>query len=113
MDNEKKQSNEQNRGESWWGTACCGPQDESGGSWNCCGGGGGARDCRSMMDRCMKGCRWLPLVPVAMGVLFLLVGYYVDAEVGRVLWMILAGLTILMGAFGFLMMRLMRRACAG
>lgn len=113
MDNEKKQSNEQKSTESWWGTTCCGSQGSSEAFQSCCEEVRGAPDCRSMMDKCVKGCRWLPLVPVTIGVLFLLLGYCIDAEVIRVLWMILAGLTILVGAFVLLMMRLMIRACTG
>jgi hypothetical protein len=113
MDNEKKQSSEKKPAEGWWGTACCGPQSRFEAFRSCCGDANGAPDCRSMMEKCMRACRWLPLIPVAIGAMFLLLGYYLDAEVTRALWMILAGLAILMGAFGLLMMRLMRRVCAG
>ena len=113
MDNEKKQSSEQKPAEGWWNAACCGPQDRFEAFRSCCPDAGGTQDCRPMMAKCMKACRWLPLIPIVIGAMLLLLGYYLDAEVTRVFWMILAGLVILMGALGFLMMRLMRRACAG
>lgn len=113
MDNEKKQSSEKKPAEGRWGTACCGPQGWPEAVRSCCEDASGASDRRSMMDKCMRACRWLPLVPVAIGALLLLLGYYLDAEVTRGLWMLFAGLVILMGAFGFLMMRMMRRAWAG
>jgi hypothetical protein len=113
MDNEKKQSSEKKPAEGWWGTACCGPQGRFEAFPSCCEDVRGASDCHSMMDKCMKGCRWLPLVPVVIGVLFLLLGYHLDAEVTRVLWMILPGLVILAGVCGLWMMRVMRRVWGG
>ena len=77
----------------------------------CCKGMSGPGDSRSMMAGCMKMCRWFPLIPVIIGVLFLLLGYFLNAEVTRILWMTAAGLVILMGAFGFLMMSLSKRTC--
>ncbi len=62
-----------------------------------------------MMSKCMRMCRWFLLIPVVFGIALLLLGYYLDAEITRVLWMLLAGLVILMGAFGFLMMGLSKR----
>ena len=113
MDNEKKQSNEQNAAESWWGTACCGPQDESGGFWNCCGGAGGARDCRSMMERCWRVCRWIPLLPVVLGISLLLLGYYLDASITRVLWMLAAGFSVVLGILGLILAGTMKNMCCG
>ena len=77
----------------------------------CCGGMSGPGDGRAMMAECMRKCRWFLLIPVIIGVLLLLLGYVLDAEVTRVLWMTAAGLVILMGAFGFLIMSLGKRPC--
>jgi len=79
----------------------------------CCGGMSENVDCRSMMGECMKGCRWFPLIPLVFGTALFLLGYYLDAEVTRILWMIAAGLLVLMGTFGFLMMSRMRRINRG
>ena len=76
---------------------------------NCRGNMSGTDDCSSMMRECMKGCRWFPLIPVILGILFLLLGYYLDAEITRILWMIAAGFLILMGTFCLLMMSKMIR----
>ena len=75
----------------------------------CCEGMRGTNDCRSMMAECMRKCRWFLLLPVIIGILLLLLGYVLDAEVTRILWMTAAGLVILMGSFGFLMMSLGKR----
>ncbi|MHC4559901.1 MAG: hypothetical protein ACYS80_21635 [Planctomycetota bacterium] len=77
----------------------------------CCEGMSGTDDCRSMMAECMKKCRWFPLIPVVLGILLLLLGYYLDAEITRILWMITAGFLILVGTFGFMMMSLGKRTC--
>jgi hypothetical protein len=68
----------------------------------------GTDDCSSKMGECMKKCRWFPLVPVILGAALLLLGYYLDAEITRILWMIVAGLVILMGTVGFVMISKIR-----
>jgi len=95
---------------------CC---DKSGGNGRsmfeamagCCGGMSGSGDSRSMMSGCMKMCRWFPLIPVILGISFLLLGLYLDAEITRILWMVAAGFLILMGTFCLLMMCKMIRIC--
>ena len=75
----------------------------------CCNGMSGPTDCRSMMAKCMRKCRWCLLIPVIIGALLLLLGYVLDAEITRMLWMTFAGFVILMCTFGFLMMSLIKR----
>jgi len=111
MENEEKRNNENKFAEK-----CCDTSRWAGPGMpkamaGCCGGMSGPGDSRSMMAGCMKMCRWFPLVPVILGVILLLLGYYLNAEVTRILWMIAAGLVILMGIFGFLMMGLSKRMC--
>lgn len=89
--------------------SCCGVQGFAGMAGQCCVSAGEGVDCRSMMAECMKGCRWFPLIPVVLGILLLLLGYYLDAEVTRILWMGAAGFLILMGTFALLMMSRMTR----
>ena len=74
----------------------CGTEEDK---WNmaemmekCCEGMSGTDDCSSMMSECMKGCRWFPLMPLIVGIVFFMLGYYLDAEITRILWMIFAGL---------------------
>jgi hypothetical protein len=62
-------------------------------------------NCSSMMAMCMNSCKWFPLMAVMFGIALFLLGYYLDAEVTRILWMIGAILSILMGTFCFVMMR--------
>jgi len=77
----------------------------------CCGGMSGSGDSRSIMAGCMKMCRWFPLIPVILGILLLLLGYYLDAEITRILWMVAAGFLILMGTLCLFMMSKMIRIC--
>lgn len=71
-------------------------------------------DCSSMMTACMSKCKWFPLMAMIFGIALFFLGYYLNAEITRVLWMIAAGFLILMGTFCLLMMsrmiRLSRRA---
>ncbi len=68
---------------------------------------GRAGSCHSMMGKC----RWFPLIPIVFGVVLLLLGYYLDAEITRVLWMAVAGVTVLLGTFGLIMMSRVEGAC--
>ena len=61
------------------------------------------------MQECMKGCRWCPLIPVILGIVFFLLGYYFNAEIIRVLWMIGSGIMIFMGLLCLIMMNIMMR----
>ena len=76
----------------------------------CCGGPWAMGDRGSMMDRCMRMCRWFPLVPLILGTALLLLGYYLDASLARVLWMFMAGFVALMGFLGLLLAGRMCRA---
>ena len=67
-------------------------------------GAGKTQGCQPMMGPCIKGCRWLLLAPVVIGIGLLLLGYYLDARVMRIVWMVLAGFPILLGTLGFLIM---------
>ena len=111
MANEEKRNNENKFAEKCFDTSCCGGQGTSEAMAECCEGMSGQGDCRSMMAECMRRCRWFLLIPVIIGILLLLLGYFLDVEVTRILWMTAAGLVILMGAFGFLMMSLSKRTC--
>ena len=79
----------------------------------CCKGMRESGDGSSMMAECMNRCKWFPLMAVIFGIALFLLGYYLDAEITRILWMIAAGFLILMGTFCLLMMskvvRLRRR----
>ena len=109
MENEEKRNSEYKSAEK-----CCDTSFWSGPGMfeamaGCCGGISKSGDSRSMMAGCMRMCRWFPLMPVILGILFLLLGYYLDAEITRILWMVAAGFLILMGTFCLLMMSKMIR----
>ena len=62
-----------------------------------------------MMKECMKGCRVCSLIPITFGILAFLLGYFLDAEIVRILWLVFSGLIILFGIFILLMMNTLMR----
>lgn len=64
---------------------------------------------KEMMGKCMSGCRWFPIIPIIIGIIFFLLGYYLNAEIVRILWLICSGFWVLMGVFGFVIMGVMMR----
>lgn len=62
-----------------------------------------------MMKECMKACQWCAVFPVTFGVVLFLLGYFLDAEVVRILWLVFSGFVVLMGVFMFIMVRLFFR----
>ncbi|MHC4647407.1 MAG: hypothetical protein ACYTBJ_18095 [Planctomycetota bacterium] len=113
METKEKRSDESKSEGNFFDTFCCVGPDGHKMMEDCCKGIGGAMDWSSMMGRCMKGCRWFPLIPVVLGISLFLLGYYLDAEITRILWMVAAGLVILMGTFGLIMMSTMKGMCWG
>ncbi len=63
-----------------------------------------------MMPECMKGCRWCPLIPLILGIIAFLLGYYLDPATTRILWLVFSGLVILMGLMCLIMMNAMASA---
>ena len=64
-----------------------------------------------MMRKCFVTCRWLPLIPLTVGVIAFAVGYYVPAEILRIVWLTFAGIGILGGLVGLAIMSAMKKAC--
>lgn len=62
-----------------------------------------------MMKTCMKKCRWCPLMPITFGTILFLLGYYLDAEEVRLLWLIFTGFMVLMGIFMLIMINTLFR----
>ena len=73
------------------------------------GDGRGTTMMGTTMKTFMHGFRWFPLIPLAVGTVLFLVGYFLDAEVVRVLFLILAAVPVIMGLLGFFMLRTMTR----
>jgi hypothetical protein len=113
METKEKRSDESKLEGNFCDTFCCVGPDSQKMMEDCCKSIGGAMDCSSMMGRCMKGCGWFPVVPVVLGIALLLLGYYLDSEITRILWMVAAGFVILAGTFGLIMMSKMKRVCCG
>jgi hypothetical protein len=113
METEEKRNDEKKTVGTRPTMSCCGTDT---GSWempDCCKSMFGTGDVNSMMDRCMRMCRWFPLVPIILGIFLLLVDYYLDASTTRVLWMFAGGFIALMGFLGLILARTMKRMCCG
>ena len=111
MKNEEKRTNENKFAQKCCDTSCCTQEHTSEMMSKCCEDMSESNGCGSMMAECMKKFRWFPLIPVIIGILLLLLGYYLDAEITRILWMIAAGFVILAGTFGLIMMGRMKKIC--
>ncbi|MHC4642998.1 MAG: hypothetical protein ACYS32_15255 [Planctomycetota bacterium] len=109
MKTEEQRSDEGKFEEKCCDTSCCEGQGFAEKASQCCASAGGGFDCSSRMSECMKGCKWFPLIPVVLGILLLLLGYYLNAEITRILWMVAAGFVIVMGTFGLVMMAMITR----
>ena len=67
----------------------------------------GAGDMKAMMSKCrscMKGFRWFPSIPVVVGILLFLFGYFMNPEILRILWLIASGAVVLAGLIGLILM---------
>jgi len=111
MENEEKRKNEYKFAEKCWDASCFGGRGMPKMMAKCCEGMSGPGESRSMMAGCIRMCRWFPLMPVIFGIAFLLLGYYLDASIIRVLWMLFAGFVVVMGTFGLILMGRMRKMC--
>ena len=60
-----------------------------------------------MMQACMRKCRWCPLIPVLLGVVLFLLGYFLEAEVVQILWLFFSGLIVFFGLIALIIMNLM------
>ena len=56
-----------------------------------------------MIGHCMRAFRWLPLIPLCIGVVLFLLGYFLSAEAVRILWLVLAAIPVILGALGLFM----------
>ena len=113
METKEKRKDEKKTVATWPNIFCCGTGE---GPWEmpgCCESMSETGDFSSMMNRCMKMCRWFLLVLVILGITLLLLGYYLDASIIRVLWMFFAGFIALMGTLGLILGGRMMRTCCG
>jgi len=110
METKEKRNNEKEFAR-WPNMSCCGTQGSHETIPDCCKSIGEDDNCRSMMNKCMSACRWFPLVPVVLGIAFLMLGYFLDPEITRILWMMAAVFVVLMGIFVLVMMSRMKQIC--
>ena len=104
MKNDKKRQNDEGHEDE----PCCGPEerkkccpDNDKSQSGCCDGGETPKD----MGKCFSKCRYFPLFPVVVGTIFLLLGYFLNPEVTRMLWMIGGGLIVGLGLIGLIVIR--------
>lgn len=107
----KEKINDKKEFKGWPNMSCCWTQGGHETVPDCFKSIGEDDNRRSMMNKCMKRCRWFLLVPVALGIAFLMLGYFLNPEITRILWMIAAGFVILMGIFVLVMMSKMKQIC--
>ena len=62
-----------------------------------------------MMHQCASVSRWMPLFPITIGVTLFLLGYYLEAESVRLIFLTFAAVPVIMGIFGFIMMNSMKK----
>ena len=62
-----------------------------------------------MMRHCTTNMRWMPLFPLSIGVALFLLGYFLEPEIVRVLFLIMAAIPIIMGIFGLIIMNRMKK----
>ena len=113
METEERINNEEKTTEAWANRSYCGTYTDSWEMPGCCKSMFGTGDVSSMMDKCMRMCRWFPLVPIILGISLLLLGYYLDASTTRVLWMFVGGFITLMGVLGLILAGSMKKMCYG
>ena len=61
------------------------------------------------IEKCMKGCRWCPIILVIIGGGLFALGWYLPVEITRILWLISSGLIAFFGLCMLLMMQTMGR----
>lgn len=91
------------------GTGCCSPESSAEMMANCCVGvsAKGSAGMKAMMSECckkMKVFRLFPVIPMALGVIAFLLGYFVGGEIIRILWLIMSGTVVLVGLLGLILM---------
>jgi hypothetical protein len=111
METKERRNDEKKAVETWPNMSCCGTNASPGEIPDCCKSMFETDARSSMMSKCMRVFRWFPLVPVMLGIVFLLLGYYLDAAITRVLWMLVAGFVVLLGTFGLILAGRMKEIC--
>lgn len=113
METNERRNDDPKAMKTWPNMSCCGIDIDPRKMPDCCNSGPGTYDCHSMMSKCAKACRWVPLVPLTLGIVLLLLGYYLDAAMTRMLWMSVAGFVVLLGIFGLILQGRMKKMCIG
>ncbi|MFC1739342.1 hypothetical protein ACFL1G_09880 [Planctomycetota bacterium] len=93
--------------------SCCEPNSDARVIPDCCKSINEPEESCSMMTKCMKGCRWFPLFPVILGIVLLMLGYFLDAEVIRIIWMITSGFVLALGILGLFIAGKMKKMSNG
>lgn len=95
-------------------TGCCSPESSAEMMANCCEGIStkGSQGMRTMMSECcrrMKVFRLFPVIPITLGIIVFLLGYFLGGEIIRILWLIMSGTVVFVGLLGLILMGSMCR----
>ncbi len=114
-DNEKKVQNQNEEHNP--GGSCCGPAPWAGwrpGIGNIDSGHLGSGDMPPMMARCFSGCRYFLLFAAILGIIFVVLGYYLVPEVIGTCWLIpMAMMAVMVAAMVLFAVVAMRRMAMG
>lgn len=113
METQERRNDEKKAPETWPDLSCRTSDANPKKMADCCKSFFEASDCSSMMSKCRTMCRWFPLVPAILGIALLLLGYYLDTSITRVLWMLAAGFVALLGVLGLILAGNMKNMCCG
>jgi hypothetical protein len=96
------------------GTGCCCSENSAEMMANCFESvsSKGSQGMKTMISECcrkMKAFRLFPVIPMALGVMAFLLGYFLGGEIIRILWLILSGTVALVGLLGLSLMGSMCR----
>jgi len=64
---------------------------------------------KKCMTKCMSGAKWFLLIPGVILILIFLLGYFLDPEMVRVLWLVITGALIVLGSTFYVLMNIWAR----
>jgi hypothetical protein len=113
METKETRNDEKTAKENWPDMPCCASDGNAGEMAGGCKSFFETCDCSAMMGEWATTCRWFPLLPAILGIALLLLGYYLDPTITRVLWMLAAGFVALLGILGLILAGSTKNMCCG
>lgn len=114
MKNQDKPAEKTESKEKGPAAGCCCPQSSPEMMANCFEGvsSKGSHGMRAMMSECcrkMRVLRLFPAIPMALGAIAFLLGYFLGGETIKILWLLMSGTVVIGGLVGLIMMGSMCR----